>query len=150
MLLKVNGINSAIRGSPMSHKLTLSTIVLLIGFLGAKPALALPCDELGSIWEGCEYGSSCEWKFNLKRRSCNSNVWNGTWYHPRYPSFSTTITISIIGDNVTMSRSAVGGVSCTYSGKYRRRDTTNASPYRVSGRYSCSNCYSGPWRANIR
>ncbi len=122
-----------------------------MAFFAASPAAALPCDDLGSSWIGCEYGAACEWNFRFVRQTCNSNVWNAYWTHPRVAGFQSQITITKAGSTVTVIRpTAAGGVSCTYTGTYKVRDVTNGIPYRVSGSYTCSNGYTGPWRANIR
>lgn len=119
--------------------------------MSATPAMALPCDELGSSWNGCEYGASCEWNVRFVRQSCSSNVWNAYWSHPQGGKLRSQVTITKSGSTVTIIRPmAAGGVACTYTGTYKKRDVTNALPYRVSGTYRCSNGYVGPWRANIR
>ena len=112
----------------------------------AGPALA---DRLGSSWDGCEYGPTCEWKFHWVRQRADTNVFNAYWRHSHHPSFQGHITIFLSGTSVTVSRPPLGGApACTYTGTYYKRDVTQGIPARVRGTYTCGS-YTGPWRATI-
>ena len=116
----------------------------------ATTALAGSNDDLGTSWDGCEYGSTCEWHFHWTRVRGDDNVFNGYWRHSKYPSFQGKIRISISGSTVTVNRPALGGAPpCTYTGTYHVRDLTNGIPPRVRGTYTCGT-YTGPWHAEIR
>ncbi len=142
----------------MKNGSTISTGASVRSLLGACALAAFAvtvttpaaADRLGSSWHGCEFGPSCEWQFEWRRVSTNTNVFNGYWSHPQYGRFQGQITVSLSGTSVVVSRPALGGgPPCTYSGTYKKRDVHNAIPARVSGTYTCG-AYTGPWRATIR
>lgn len=116
--------------------------------LSSLRAEALPCDNLGSHWKGCEY-TGCQWSFEFRRQRCDSNVWNAYWSHPQFGRVQGNITISMSGTAVSISRPPIGGApACSYEGTWKPRDVHNALPYRASGSYTCGS-YTGPWKASI-
>lgn len=139
-------------GSTISRGRSIRSLLGACALAGLAVIVATPAaaDRLGSSWHGCEFGPSCEWQFEWRRVSANSNVFNGYWRHPQQGRFQGQITVFLSGTSVTVSRPALGGApACTYSGTYKKRDVHNAIPARVSGTYTCG-AYTGPWRATIR
>lgn len=116
----------------------------------AAPKACKASDQMGNVMRGREAGA---WTFVFKRSGC-SNSWSGEWYNPnewiysRPNKLTGSVKIYQNGNQITIHRPSVGGVSCTYKGNISRRyDEINTF---VSGSYTCSNNYTGPWNANIR
>lgn len=129
--------------------LLLAVLVVLGTMVTLVPDKAEAIDRLGAKWVGCEY-TDCSWKFEWRRTTATSNVFNAYWRHREFGRFQGVITISISGSMVTVSRPALGGgPPCTYTGKYEKRDITQGRPARVSGTYTCGS-FTGPWKATIR
>ena len=105
-------------------------------------------DRLGIRWEGEEY-HGYQWKFQFRRRSANTNVFNGYWSHHQHDPVQGPITITLQGNRVTMNRSPETGATCTYTGTYKPRDIINGIPAKASGTYTCDDGYKGKWRASI-
>jgi len=133
---------------------TIRKMMSLLGFVAAALVLpnpraeALPCDKLGSNWKGCEY-AGCQWKFEFRRLTCSSTLWNAYWWHPQAGRLQGKITITMSGKTVNISRPSIGGAPpCTYVGTWHPRDVHNGLPYRATGTYTCGS-YTGPWQARI-
>ena len=133
------------------RKLRLSLVGLMFGTalaMAGTSAHALPCDALGSNWQGRIDLPGTIWSFELRRRTCAAaSPWN-------YYLWSTTsrmegeASVSITGASLLVTAVSGGASGCVLSGTYYRRDVTNGLPYRGAGSASCGGA--GSWQARIR
>lgn len=123
-------------------------ILICLGLWLAAPALALPCDNRGSNWQGRIDLPSGIYGFELRRRTCdpgslwNYYIWNTT------SRWEGTATVGLSGTFLSVSTVSGSLAGCSLSGTWYPRDVTNGIPYRGNGSASCSGA--GSWSATIQ
>jgi hypothetical protein len=94
---------------------------------------------IGRRWVGGEY-AGYQWSFVWTRIGA-SGAFSAVWRHSRFGVVRGTVYPTRTGSRIVVRRPPAGGVACVYRGSLRGNF--------VSGTYSCTNGYTGPWRAWI-